>query len=80
MVSGSFMNLEVMPIRKNELLILLQKEAQKEGWLFSPYDIDFCFNYLGNKLFAIKINNDLALEKGIDPEKILIKLLNQLKF
>ena len=26
-----------------------------------------------------KISNDLALEKGIDPEKILIKLLNQLK-
>lgn len=54
------MYLDVLPIKKEELTILLQDEAQKEGWLFSEYDIDFCLNYPGNKLFAIKINNELA--------------------
>jgi hypothetical protein len=38
------MQLVVSTLEREELSYLLIKEARKEGWLFSEYDIEFCFN------------------------------------
>lgn len=54
------MNLEISPIRKEELSWLMQDEANKEGWLYSEDDVNFYFNYSGNQISAIKINGELA--------------------
>ncbi|KTD35693.1 GNAT family acetyltransferase [Legionella nautarum] len=54
------MDLEVLAITKEELSWLLLHEAEKEGWLFSEEDVDFCFHYPANELSAIKINGELA--------------------
>lgn len=54
------MNLEISPIRKEELSWLMQEEANKEGWLYSEDDVNFYFNYSGNQISAIKVNGELA--------------------
>lgn len=54
------MNLEVVPIKKNELSLLMLEEASKEGWSYSQDDVDFYYHCPQNYNFAIKVEGILA--------------------
>lgn len=54
------MNLTVYPINHQELTELMLDDAPKLGWYYSPEDIEFYFNLRGNRIFAIRVNDDLA--------------------
>lgn len=53
-------NLEICPIQKEELGLLMQEEACKEGWSYSAEDVEFYFNCPQNQICVVKINHRLA--------------------
>jgi hypothetical protein len=54
------MNLEITLIPKDELSLLMQEEAFKEGWYYSQEDVDFYFSSSQNVIYAVKVNRNLA--------------------
>src|SRR5262249_41051141 len=46
--------------QKEELSLLMQEEAFKEGWSYSQADVDFYYACPQNSIYAAKVNNSLA--------------------
>lgn len=54
------MNLEVSQTQKEELSLLMQQEAFKEGWGYSSDDVDFYYDCPQNTIYSVKVNHQLA--------------------
>ena len=54
------MKLEISAIQKEELSLLMQEEAFKEGWSYSQEDVDFYYLCPQNFIYAVKVNQNLA--------------------
>ena len=54
------MNLTISQIQKDELSILMQEEAFKEGWSYSQQDVDFYYHCPQNCIYAVKVDGKLA--------------------
>lgn len=54
------MDLTINKIKVDDFSALMLEEAYKEGWLYSPYDVDCYFNYPLNQIYAIRVDDELA--------------------
>lgn len=54
------MNLVTSRIQKDELSILMQEEAFKEGWSYSQEDVNFYYHCPQNCIYAVKVDGQLA--------------------
>jgi hypothetical protein len=47
-------------VTKIDFSKLMKIDAAKIGWLFSSFDIDFHFHYPANKIYAVKVADEIA--------------------